>query len=82
MVMEFAIVPAYGMAVNRFEEYGVKIQEIINCGGIAEKNPILMQIYADIMAKEIKNSRSSQTCTLGSAFNHNFTEKNLYYRTT
>ncbi|HDS83744.1 MAG TPA: ribulokinase, partial [Phycisphaerales bacterium] len=30
--------------INRFEEYGVKIRQIVNCGGIAEKNPMLMQI--------------------------------------
>ncbi|RKY13300.1 MAG: ribulokinase [Planctomycetota bacterium] len=53
--------------INRFEEYGIKIKEVINCGGIAEKNPMLMQIYADITGKEMKVSRSSQTCALGSA---------------
>ncbi len=53
--------------VNRFEEYGVKINEVINCGGIAEKNPMVMQIYADITGREMKVSRSSQSCALGSA---------------
>jgi L-ribulokinase len=32
--------------INRFEKYGVKIKQVVNCGGIAEKNPMLMQIYA------------------------------------
>ena len=53
--------------INRFEEYGVKINEVINCGGVAEKNPLLMQIYADVTGREMKISRSSQTCALGSA---------------
>jgi L-ribulokinase len=53
--------------INRFEEYGVRIKEIINCGGIAEKNPLLMQIYADITGREMKVSRSAQSCALGSA---------------
>ena len=53
--------------INRFEEYGVKIKEIMNCGGIAEKNPLLMQIYADITGREMKVSRSAQSCALGSA---------------
>jgi L-ribulokinase len=53
--------------INRFEEYGVEIKEIINCGGIAEKNPLLMQIYADITGREMKVSRSTQSCALGSA---------------
>ena len=44
--------------INRFEEYGVKISEIINCGGIAEKNALLMQIYADVTGREMKIARS------------------------
>ena len=51
--------------INRFEEYGVNISEVINCGGIAEKNPLLMQIYADATGREMKISRSAQSCALG-----------------
>jgi L-ribulokinase len=51
--------------INRFAEFGVKVSEVINCGGIAEKNPLLMQIYADVTAKEMKISRSAQSCALG-----------------
>ncbi|MGA2093196.1 MAG: ribulokinase [Sedimentisphaerales bacterium] len=53
--------------INRFEEYGVKVEEVINCGGIAEKNPLLMQIYADVTGREMKISRSAQSCALGAA---------------
>jgi L-ribulokinase len=53
--------------INRFEEYGVHIKEVINCGGIAEKSPMIMQIYADVTGREMKVSRSAQTCALGSA---------------
>ncbi|MFA5783737.1 MAG: ribulokinase, partial [Phycisphaerae bacterium] len=53
--------------INRFEEFGVHIKEVVNCGGIAEKNPMLMQIYADVTGREMKISRSAQTCALGSA---------------
>jgi L-ribulokinase len=53
--------------IRRFEEYGVKISEIVSCGGIAEKNALLMQVYADITGREMKVARSSQTCALGSA---------------
>ncbi len=52
--------------INRFEEYGVKIDQIVNCGGIAEKNPVAMQIYADVTGRPMKISRSAQTCALGS----------------
>ncbi len=53
--------------INRFEEYGVKIEQVINCGGIAEKNPVVMQIYADVTGRPMKISRSAQTCALGAA---------------
>ncbi|HWI56126.1 MAG TPA: ribulokinase, partial [Bacillota bacterium] len=50
--------------IQRFEEYGVKVEQIVNCGGIAEKNPVVMQIYADVTGRPIKISRSAQTCAL------------------
>jgi L-ribulokinase len=53
--------------INRFEEYGVKISQVINCGGIAEKSPLTMQIYADVTGRPMRVSRSAQTCALGSA---------------
>jgi L-ribulokinase len=53
--------------INRFEEYGVKVREVVNCGGIAEKNPFVMQLYADVCNRPMKISRSAQTCALGAA---------------
>ena len=53
--------------IRRFEEYGVKIRDVVNCGGIAEKNPLVMQIYADITGLPMKVARSAQTCALGAA---------------
>ncbi len=53
--------------INRFEEYGIQVKEVINCGGIAEKNPFVMQIYADVCDRPMKISRSAQTCALGAA---------------
>ncbi len=53
--------------INRFEEYEVKVEQVINCGGIAEKNPLVMQIYADVTGRPMRISRSSQTCALGAA---------------
>lgn len=60
---------AFGARIimERFEEYGVKVDQVLTCGGIPGKNPLLMQIYADIMGREIGVSRSTQTCALGSA---------------
>lgn len=60
---------AFGARVimERFEEYGVKVRRVVNCGGIAARNPMVMQIYADVMNRPIMIARSMQTCALGSA---------------
>ncbi len=52
---------------KRIEEYGVPVKEFVNCGGLAAKNPLLMQIYADVTGRPMKVSRSDQTCALGAA---------------
>jgi L-ribulokinase len=58
---------AYGSLaiIDRIEENGVSIKEVVNCGGLAVKNPLLMQIYADITGRPMKISRSEQTPALG-----------------
>jgi len=53
--------------VDRIREYGVPVERIVCSGGIAEKNPLLMQIYADVTGCEMRVSRSAQSCALGSA---------------
>jgi L-ribulokinase len=53
--------------IKRVEEYGVKVEEVINTGGLSIKNATLMQCYADIIGKPMKVSQSEQTCALGAA---------------
>ncbi len=53
--------------IRRVEEHGVKVAEIVNTGGLSTKNATLMQIYADIIGRPMKVSRSEQTCALGAA---------------
>lgn len=53
--------------INRLEEFGVKVKRIVACGGIAEKSPLLMQIYADVTGRPIELSGSTQACALGAA---------------
>ena len=53
--------------INRIDAYGVKVREVVTCGGLAEKSPFLMQVYADICNRPMRISRSSQTCALGAA---------------
>lgn len=53
--------------INRMEDYGVAVEEVVNTGGLAVKNPTLMQIYADIIGRPLKVAASDQTCALGAA---------------
>lgn len=53
--------------IERIEAYGVPIHEVVNCGGLAAKNPFLMQTYADITGRPMKITRSEQTPALGAA---------------
>jgi len=55
------------MIVDRVREFGVPIEQVIACGGLAVKNPLLMQIYADILDLPMTVSASDQTCALGAA---------------
>jgi L-ribulokinase len=60
---------AYGtrMIIDTFQENGVAVNEIVACGGLPERNKLLMQIYADVTGREIRISASQQTPALGSA---------------
>lgn len=53
--------------IEAFEQNGVAINELIAAGGIADKDPMMMQIYADVTNREIRLCGSAQACALGSA---------------
>ena len=55
------------MINDRFVSEGVRIDGVIAIGGVAKKNPFVMQIVADILNMPIKVASSDQTCALGSA---------------
>jgi L-ribulokinase len=60
---------AYGARaiIERMSEYGVPIERVVCCGGIAEKNALFMQIYADVIGHPMLVAGSPQTPALGSA---------------
>lgn len=60
---------AYGsrMINDRFVSEGIRIDGVIAIGGVAKKNPFVMQTVADVLDKPIKVAKSDQTCALGSA---------------
>ncbi|MFX3631316.1 MAG: ribulokinase [Candidatus Pristimantibacillus sp.] len=53
--------------VDAFHSNGVEVNELYACGGLPQKNRLLMQIYADVTNREIKVAASKQTPALGAA---------------
>jgi L-ribulokinase len=53
--------------IERLNDNGVTVERVISCGGIAEKNPLFMQIYADVLGYPMLIAGSTQTPALGSA---------------
>jgi L-ribulokinase len=54
--------------VEAFDSKGVKVEHLVACGGLPEKNHLLMQIYADVTGRDIKLADPLLTCpALGSA---------------
>jgi L-ribulokinase len=53
--------------IERIRQYGVPVDRVVCCGGIAEKNPLLMQIYADVTGCTMRVAGSGQAAALGSA---------------
>jgi L-ribulokinase len=60
---------AYGARaiVERIRQYGVPVDRVVCCGGIAEKNDLFMQIYADVIGQPMLIAGSPQTPALGAA---------------
>ena len=53
--------------IEIYQSNGIKINNIYAAGGIAEKDELLMKIYADVIGREIYLSGTSQACAYGSA---------------
>ena len=53
--------------IERMTEYGIPVERVVCCGGIAEKNDLFMQIYADVLGHPMLIAGSPQTPALGSA---------------
>ena len=55
--------------IEAFERNGVAVSELVACGGLAERNRLLLQIYADATGREFRVAGSSLTSALGAAMN-------------
>jgi L-ribulokinase len=53
--------------IDAFDAGGVAIDEVVGCGGLPDRNPLLMQIYADVTGRTWRIAASSQVPALGSA---------------
>ncbi|MFH1708506.1 MAG: ribulokinase [Planctomycetota bacterium] len=53
--------------IENFESQGIAIRELYACGGLPEKNDLLMQIFADVTGRTIRVARSAQAPAVGSA---------------
>ncbi|MBI4671169.1 MAG: ribulokinase [Chloroflexi bacterium] len=53
--------------VETFEQNGVVVNELVACGGLAARNKLLLQIYADVTGRAFKVAESAQTSALGAA---------------
>ncbi|WP_404405088.1 ribulokinase [Jeotgalibacillus malaysiensis] len=50
-----------------YKEYGLPVQRIFACGGITQKNQMMMQIYADILDMKIIVPKGDQLVASGAA---------------
>ena len=53
--------------VEMFEQNSIVVNELVACGGLAERNKLLLQIYADVTGREFKQAGSGHTSALGAA---------------
>jgi L-ribulokinase len=53
--------------IDGFQRHGVPVRTLVAGGGLPERNPLLMQIFADVTEREIGLMRSPQACAVGAA---------------
>ena len=60
---------AYGtrLIFDTFAQHDLCPKEIVVCGGIAGKNPLMMQIFADVLNRPFRIAASTQGSALGAA---------------
>lgn len=60
---------AYGTRsiVEAMETQGIEIDSIYACGGLSRKSPLVMQIFADVLGREITTTAVEQTTAFGAA---------------
>jgi L-ribulokinase len=55
------------MIADRLGDLGVPVRNVIACGGVARRNPLLMQVYADVLGCSLRVAGATQATALGAA---------------
>jgi L-ribulokinase len=53
--------------MENFEEHGLELTEIVACGGIAERSPLMMQLLADTSGRPVRVPASGEVPARGAA---------------
>ncbi|TAH39398.1 MAG: ribulokinase [Planctomycetota bacterium] len=53
--------------LDQVTRYGIPVERVVACGGIARKNAFLMQLYADVLGRPMEAAGSGEACALGAA---------------
>ncbi len=55
------------LILDTFVRGGIPVEKVVTCGGISQKNPLMMQIYADVLGRPLHITAQLQTTALGAA---------------
>jgi len=55
------------VVVDAFERAGLEVEGIVACGGLPDRNPLLMEIFAGVTGRALAAARSHQAPALGAA---------------
>jgi L-ribulokinase len=53
--------------IENFVAHGVAVDEVVACGGIAEKSELVLQLLADVTGRPIVRVNAPEVCALGAA---------------
>jgi L-ribulokinase len=53
--------------IEAFEKAGIPVDRLVACGGLAQKSPLLLQIYADVTGRPLRVPPVDQASALGAA---------------
>jgi len=53
--------------IRAYQRAGMKIEELVACGGLPDQNPFVMQVFADVCCLPIRVAGSPQAVALGAA---------------